>query len=84
MFGTLGCLMVQKALSPGSPAGGSQALVTKEDSNLEVSFILRIAIVSLHSLNRFCFLRLGLFTLLVSNGAGFAGRSHSTGICHAE
>lgn len=59
VFGALccRCRMVQKGLSPGSPAGGSQALVTKEASNLELSFILRTAIPSLRSLNRFCFLK---------------------------
>lgn len=59
MFGVLccRCLIVQTGLSRGSPAGGSQALVTKEASNFEVSFVLRTATVSMHSLNRFCFLK---------------------------
>lgn len=55
----LGCFSVAAwwYRSCGSPAGGSQALVTKEASSFEVSFILRTAAVSLHPPSRFCFLK---------------------------
>lgn len=85
-LGCFCCLMEQKGLSRGSPAGGSQALVTEE--NFQLWGILHSKdshSESLHSLNKiFASSRLGLFTLPVSNGALFAGRSHSTEIHRAE
>lgn len=51
------CWLAHEARRPSSPAGGSQALVTTEAANFEVSFIRRTARVSTRSLNRFCFLK---------------------------